>query len=395
MKKKWLIGVISFVLFLIICTLIYFFYFKVDARYFITKKDFTDSSLVQSTKAIVYFSTTADQDLGNTGLSYAVLIDSKGNAKSLKMNGLELGTVFKGQDTIFLEEKNKVHLIDKKGIHTVTMPTSEHTGEVTTFNKTDGRFYSVYNSGFTKDGSRYQSNIRIGNNKGFETIQVPYYLHSSGITDSELLMLTVDEETFEATLRKMPLQNEVDIKDVASLGSLETNSVLSSILYADGYYYIVMFNSEKMKSEIHRVNEKTKELDIFPLFSYNNAEAFRVRIPYNLRNAAAIVDDKLLFVDGIGEVLSFNIKTEETSVLMELEGASKGQGKMYEQMYIQNDNLYFFRYDEKEDSYTIDTYNLRTGKLETKLPILGLNEIFKRAQVKSKRLASYDLIVVE
>ena len=259
------------------------------------------------------------------------------------MAGLELGTVLVENDMIFLEEKNKVHIVQEDDVETIDMPFDEHTGEVTGFNKKEGLFYSVYNSGFTEDGG-YHSNVRIGNSKGFETIHIPYYLYGSGITDTDILMLTFDDSNFESTLRKMPLQGNVEIEEIASLGSVENRTGMSSILHSDDYYYIVMTDTAKLQNDVYRIHEKSKQVDVFPLYNYTSEEEFHVRIPYNVRNSSAIVDGVLYYVDGVGDVYSFDTVTEKADKAFTLEGASDGSMKMAEQTYFEGNNLHFFRY---------------------------------------------------
>lgn len=43
--------------------------------------------------AVLYLSSTADQDMDGKGISYAVFINKNGEASGYKMNGLELGGI--------------------------------------------------------------------------------------------------------------------------------------------------------------------------------------------------------------------------------------------------------------------------------------------------------------
>ena len=113
------------------------------------------------------------------------------------------------------------------------MATEEHTGEVTDFNEKDGLFYSVYNSGFTEDGG-YASNIRFGNEDGFETVHIPHYLQMSGMADGNLLMLTGDNDRI--SLQKMPFQEDVQLEEIVSLGPLGERIGMASILKEGDYY---------------------------------------------------------------------------------------------------------------------------------------------------------------
>ena len=356
MKKKWIVS--CFALVVVGCIVVYFLYPENEPKSFLTKEELEDPALLESTKAILYFSTTADQDLQNDGMSYAVFIDKKGQAKLWKMAGLELGTVFATHDQLFLEEKSKVHIVGEDGVKTIDMPIAEHTGEVTGFNESDGQFYSVYNSGFTGDGG-YHSNVRIGNAEGFETIHIPHYLHSSGMTDTDLFMLTDNGDMLEMTLHKMPLQEKVEIEDIATLNFEEERIPLSSILYSGGDYYIVMSNVETKAVDVYRINEQTNKIDMFNLYKYKSDEDLQVKIPYNLRKSAELVNGIIYYVDGVGDVYSFDTVNEQTEKAFTLNGASIGSMKMSEQLYFEGDQLHFYRYHESTKSHAIDTYDLK------------------------------------
>lgn len=389
MEKKLIIaGIIAMVI--AILTTAYYAFSRQHSMEFLSETDLSSPDLLTDTAAILYFSTTADQDKNGDGLSFAVFVDQNGNSKLWKMHGLELGTVFATKDTFFLSDRDHVYLADLNGTKTFTMPTEEHTGEVTAFNNKDGLFYSVYNSGFTEGGG-YASNIRFGNQDSFETIHIPHYLQMSGKVDGNLLMVIGDDDRL--SLQKMPLQKNVQLEEIVSLGEIGEQVGLASILKEGDYYYLLIANTEKLTSDVYRIQEKTKEIETFPLFSYKNIEDYIARIPYNLRNAATIHDGILYYVDGIGEVHAFNSKTGEVDIPFTLHGASQGQRKMSEQTYFKDGKLHFFRHHESSDTHTIDTYDLRTGDLINELPVKGLDNMFDYVKQKKKHISPYDFIV--
>lgn len=389
MEKKWIIIGIT-ALFIAVATTTYYTFSRQHSMDFLSKEDLSNRDLHTDNAAILYFSTTADQDMNRDGLSFAVFVNSNGTTKLWKMDGLELGTIFATEDTVFLEDRRHVYLTDSEGTKTYTMSTEEHTGEVTDFNEKDGLFYSVYNSGFTEDGG-YTSNIRFGNKDGFDTVHIPHYLQMSGKADGNLLM--VIEENESISLQKMPLQKDVQLEEIVSLGPIGERIGMASIHKEGDFYYLVIADTEKLISDIYRVNEKTKEIETFPFFTYKDTEDYIVRIPYNLRNATTVHDGILYYVDGIGEVHSFNSQTGEVEIAFTLQGASQGQMKRSEQTYFQEGKLHFFRYHESTGTHAIDTYDLKTGNLLNELPIEGLDNMFDYAQQKNKRLSPYDFIV--
>ncbi|MCG7346476.1 hypothetical protein MHZ92_20435 [Sporosarcina sp. ACRSL] len=389
MHKKWLIiGILA--LFIAVAATTYYVSSRQQSGSFLSESTLSNPDLLTNTEAILYFSTTADQDMNRDGLSFAVFVDSEGKTKLFEMDGLELGTVYATEDTFFMEDRGHVYLATSDGTETFSMPTEEHTGEVTDYNEDEGLFYSVYNSGFTEDGG-YMSNIRFGNEEGFETVNIPYYLQMSGLADGDLLMLTGEPEN--VSLQKMPLQKVVEIEEIVSLGPIGERIGMASILKEGDYYYLVMADTEKLTSDVYRIHEKTKEIETFPLFRYKDIDDYIVRIPYNLRNAATVQEGVLYYVDGIGEVHAFNSETGEAGVAFSLEGASQGQMKMSEQTYFQDGKLHLFRYHQSSGTHAIDTYDLRTGKLLNELPVEGLNDMFNYVQQKNKRVSPYDFVV--
>lgn len=389
MEKKWImISIIA--LFIAVAGTTYYTFSRQQSVDFLSEDSLSTLDLSTDTAAVLYFSTTADQDMNRDGVSFAVFVDSDGKTKLQKMDGLELGTVFATEDKIFLEDRSHVYVADSSGMKTFDMPTEEHTGELTVFNEDDGLFYSVYNSGFTEEGG-YASNIRFGNEDGFETIHIPHYMQMSGQADGNLLMVIEDED--DLSLQKMPFQKDVQLEEIVSLGPIDERIGMASIQKDDDYYYLVIANTEKLTSDVYRVHENTKEIQTFPLNKYEDIEDYINRIPYNLRNAATVYDGTLYYVDGIGEVHAFDSKTGEVRLAFTLDGASQGQMKMSEQTYFQDDKLHFFRYHQSSGSHAIDTYDLRTGKLLKELPIEGLNEMFDYVKQKQKRISPYDFIV--
>ncbi|QTD40977.1 PLD nuclease N-terminal domain-containing protein [Sporosarcina sp. Te-1] len=385
MTKKWIwMGVV----FLVVIGFVLFFIFNRQPSVETLSLETVTPELAQDTEAILYFSTTADQDMNRDGLSFAVFIDSAGKTDLFKMNGLELGSVYASGDTLYMEDRNQVFLIDPSGLESFDMPTEEHTGEVTGFH--NSLFYSVNNSGFTEDGG-YQSNIRVGNQDGFDTIHIPYYLHMSGIDDGELFMVTGEPE--DVSLQRMPLEKEVAIEKVASLGALGERLGLSSIMKEEGKYYLLMSDTEKLTAAIYEVDEQTGEIRTLPFLTYSDADDYRLRIPFNLRNASTIYDGTLYYVDGLGEVHRYNTETGETMASFAIKGIEEASPYMAEQTFFQEGNLFVFRYDANSQSHVIDTYDLASGKRTNELPVSGLEEMFQLVKEKGKRVAAYDFFV--
>src|SRR5690606_29286839 len=121
------------------------------------------------------------------------------------------------------------------------------------------------------------SNIRFGNENGFETVHIPHYLHMSGKADGNLLM--VIEEDNGISLQKMPFHKDIQLEEIVSLGPIGERIGMAPILKEGDYYYLVIADTEKLTSEVYRIHEKTKKIETFPFFTYKDIEDYIVRIP--------------------------------------------------------------------------------------------------------------------
>lgn len=384
MERKWIFIIAALALFVVIgATSFYVFGKKAD-----TVSSDELPAIMSDSIASLYFSTTADQDMNRDGLSYVAFIDAKGNTKLWEMDGLELGTIHQEGDSFFMEDRNNVYIIDDNETKQFKADIEEHTGEVTGYK--DGKFFSVYNSGFT-DKNDYASNIRIGDSSGFESTSIPHYMYMSGMSDDEIAFIAGDEETI--SLYKTPLQKDIHVEEIVSLGEIGDRLGLSPILIEDGHYYMLISDTQKLTSDLYRINGETKKTDVYPFLTYKDADDYRVRVPYNLRNAATISNGVFHYVDGAGDVHGFDFTTEQILPVIALEGASKGSMKLNEQTYFKGGNLHFFRYNKSIEAYSIDTYDLLSGELIDELPVHGLDQMFNYVNSKKKRVASYDFLV--
>ena len=89
MEKKWMIvGIIA--LFIAVAATSYYVSSRQHSVDFLSEDDLSNPDLLTDTTAILYFSTTADQDMNRDGLSFAVFVDDEGKTKLWEMDGLDL-----------------------------------------------------------------------------------------------------------------------------------------------------------------------------------------------------------------------------------------------------------------------------------------------------------------
>lgn len=80
----------------------------------LTMEELNQPDFLHDKEAVVYFSTTTNQDRNNEGISYAVFIDDKGKASGFQMGGLEFGSMALNNHQLLLEDKNTIRLIGEK-----------------------------------------------------------------------------------------------------------------------------------------------------------------------------------------------------------------------------------------------------------------------------------------
>lgn len=198
MKKTRLIGAILLVTAIILIISLTKDKFKTDTP-ILSTDEVLEKELLKNTKAIIYLSTTADQDMDNKGVSYGVFVQDDHSVQALAMKGLELGSVAIGKNQVLLEDKNNINIISDN-TKQFKMDTPQYTGERTGYLPEKELFFSIYNSGFVEDG--YSSDVRYGDSKDFNVDSIPYYIVASGITENMVPILTQDFGKNRFDLRK-------------------------------------------------------------------------------------------------------------------------------------------------------------------------------------------------
>lgn len=393
MKKSILIGVV--LLFIAILVISLSKEKNIPDTSLLSTDEISEKELLKNTKAIIYLSTTADQDIDNKGLSYGVFVQDDDSVQALAMKGLELGSVAVGKDQILLEDKNNINIISDT-IKKFKMDTPQYTGERTGYLSGKELFFSIYNSGFVEDG--YSSDVRYGDSKGFNVDSIPYYIVASGTTENSVHILTQDFETNKYDLKEVTFDEELNITDIITIQSESTENmqVLAPILSDENYYYLILstiINDTNETVSIYRINKETMEQDTFEFIDYSNVD-LTATIPYNYKNSATIHNNKLYYANGLGEIYSFNINSTAVSKAFSLSKVSNSKVRHNEETYFKEGNLYVLRYSpDKKEQYYLESYSLEKGILTDSIDIHGLDTIIKESQ--NKKVYSYDLKILK
>ncbi|MFG6497135.1 hypothetical protein P8610_17370 [Fictibacillus sp. UD] len=386
---------ITCVLIILVGGFVYKFSFdkSIDASYSIEKESIEQGNFLKDKQAVMYFSTTADQDIDNKGVSLAVFINDNGEADAFKMNGLELGSLTMADNEVLLVDKNKIRLIGNT-FKEFNMEKPQYTGERTGYLEKKNLYFTIFNTGISADGG-YDSNVVYGNEDGFNRGNIPYYISSSGNDQNDVVVLTHDIEKNEHHFRKVDLANDdVKVQDIVKLKNPK-NLLLSSfspVLSDEQFYYVILREIVNETSEdivLYRINKKTLIQDQFTISTYRNNKNLIAHIPYNIKNSAHLFNGVLYYANGLGEVYAFNTETSKVRSLFSVKDAPQDGVRHNEELFFKDNLLYVVRHNEKlKEKYYIESYSLTKAKKIEDIKIKGLNDILR--SVRGKSIYSYD-----
>ncbi|MEH7512440.1 hypothetical protein V7146_06850 [Gottfriedia acidiceleris] len=394
MKRKY-----KYIILFLTCLLViyscYFVINKIRVSQFIVKEEtIRKNNFLDDKQAVLYYSSTADQDKDNRGISIVIFVDDNGIARGYKMKGLESGSVGLGETGLLLEDKETLRIIGHK--YKEVKMKYQHSGEITGYLKSSNLYFTIFNSGHT-------SNVLYGNDKGFKKGNIPHYIYTSGVDKNEILILTEDNETCH--LRKVSFEdNKLKIKDLTQLkkrSGYDSYGPRSQIISDENYYYMVLgeSKSENLKDEnevLVRINKKTLKQDMVTLVSYHNKtiNQLTATIPYSLDQSIYLYGKQLFYVNGLGDVYTVDTTSNLVKKKFTIENPRKGPYRYGEETYFKNDSLYVVRYNSKKKiKYYFEQYSLETGKKTKVVQMKGVEEIL--SSVKGKSVHSYDFKILK
>jgi hypothetical protein len=396
MKRKWFkVSLMTFgILFLpLIGYLFYFCVWDSSTAFLLSEAELKRENFLQDKQAIVYFSTTVPQNAFNDGLSYAVFVDDQGRAKSWKMDGLELGSMAAHSNQVFVEEKEKVRLVGNR-YQVFPMKDKQFTGERTGYLEKGHFFYSIYNSGFDERGG-YRSDVRWGNDKGFQTGTIPYYIRSSGEDGEHFYILTMDfTKDNKCYLKEINIINQkVEIKSLTEWRQSENSAFLSSILADEHYFYVVLYGEESdFHVQLLQINKQNYQMERYTLVKYppnENDDTLTNLLPLG-RESLHLYNRELYYVDGFGDIYTFNPLSKKVQKKFSLLDYKPTGGSNDEQLYFHNQYMYIFRFNPSTGQYVIEKYNLLNGKREAVREVTGIKEIMAEVSRRKKFAPVYD-----
>ncbi|PEI82861.1 hypothetical protein COF80_12785 [Bacillus toyonensis] len=383
---------------ILVTVLVYYFFFRNSNVDLISEEDVQKKDFLKDKQAVIYLSSTADQDMDGKGISYAVFINKNGEASGYKMNGLELGGigVSENKKELLLESKDKLKIVGEN-FREFKMK-YQHTGDYRAYLKNSDLFVNIYNSGSNPDTGGYDSNVVYGNKKGIHKGNIPHYLMSAGVDEETILVMTHDIDKKEYSLKKLTFNDlKMKLEDVTEI-SLDKNmsySSYSSILSdSNSYYTILVENDNTVKGKVYllRVNKATLKQELVLLSSEENTTA---SIPFTKNNSAYLHNNELYFINGLGNVITFNTQTNIVNTKFKIDYSETDGVRYNEQTFFQWDQLHVLRYNKnRKNNYYIEIYSLKDGKKIKETEISGMEEIFKSVR-GGKSIHAYDFKVLD
>ncbi|PEP81719.1 hypothetical protein CN581_11065 [Bacillus toyonensis] len=383
---------------ILVTVLVYYFFFRNSNVDLISEEDVQKKDFLKDKQAVIYLSSTADQDMDGKGISYAVFINKNGEASGYKMNGLELGGigVSENKKELLLESKDKLKIVGEN-FREFKMK-YQHTGDYRAYLKNSDLFVNIYNSGSNPDTGGYDSNVVYGNKKGIHKGNIPHYLMSAGVDEETILVMTHDIDKKEYSLKKLTFNDlKMKLEDVTEI-SLDKNmsySSYSSILSdSNSYYTILVENDNTVKGKVYllRVNKATLKQELVLLSSEENTTA---SIPFTKNNSAYLHNNELYFINGLGNVITFNTQTNIVNTKFKIDYSETDGVRYNEQTFFQGDQLHVLRYNKnRKNNYYIEIYSLKDGKKIKETEISGMEEIFKSVR-GGKSIHAYDFKVLD
>ncbi|HWI47020.1 MAG TPA: hypothetical protein VNU45_02205 [Rummeliibacillus sp.] len=342
----------------------------------LTLKDLKQLNFLKKQQAVLYASSTTEVLQKGKGDSRVIFIDQQGNARGLKLSGLENGSTYFNTRELLIEESDRLMLLgDKLDIYDIS--SEELRGIQTGYLPKTKQFYSLYNTGFSTKHD-YKTVIRFGGEEAIHISQVPHFVSSVGQLSDRIIVLTQDLITGEFALQEVQLKKEAKTKKLLDL-PLEDAADLDALtpVVADEHnFYFVMTNYQaenREDLELVVINRKTNKVKTKPFIQYRTEDQVTNALPYNFNNSAYVSDGHFYYINGLGEVFEYSDVTGTSQKALQLHHEKKGNSR-FEQVTFNNNQIYYI-YSNEDRKFFLETYDLSSKKKIKKQEIQNLESM--------------------
>ncbi|MDF1510052.1 hypothetical protein PZE06_18100 [Robertmurraya sp. DFI.2.37] len=381
MRKRWMV----LICFILITILVGWFFTKNGDTKKASDRDLDEENFLDNKEAIVYFSTTADQDTYGGGKSAAVFIDHRGKLMTYEMEGLELGSIGVKENEILLVDKSRFYKISK-GFKRIERDDYQHTGDHLGFLEQTAGFYAVFNSGYDKTNGGYRSDFYWEKDGHFEKGVIPFFIEASVLHQGSLYTLSSSEDEKSYQLNEVILGEEPIVKQMLEIEK-EENSTTFGQLQTDGHHLYFIRQTGAL-TEMVKVNLQSKEYYFKKVAAYaNDEQTFYKQIPFSYKRCVFLYQDNLYFIDGFGDVYRISTKTGNSEKAFSLLETSF-EGSL--EVFPKNGTLYVFSLEHENRLAKIEGFNLLTGKKQEELVLKDFPEL----NTFNTKMHLYDFVMI-
>lgn len=343
-------------------------------------KGYADQSFLNNQQAALYISQEAKKLEEDQAKGSLVFINHMGKVNSYVINAVEYGNLVVNKHNLMIEQSNKMVLLSDK-LHKTKFDTAEYRGIRAGYLPVTNQYYSVYNSGLS-DKYDYKMTVRYSNEAGvFHSLTIPNFVTAVGEDKDSLLLVTQDLVSNEFQLKRMELnESKHNLKLITDLHLPDSSNVdiVSQVASDEENFYFVVSNfvsDKKEKIILCAVNRKTQKVQQHLLAQYKTLKETETSIPVTYNDSLHILEGKLYYANGRGQVYKYDKKTNKTVNLFKLSGFPEGEYK-HAQIRFTNKFLYAI-YPDKEKHIFLDSYDLQTTKRVQHEKIKGLKKYVK------------------
>lgn len=338
------------------------------------------SSKSSAPLALAYYGTSATNDSGEGSL---IIIKEDGTYNFVKNKSVEWLSIINFDDNMVVNQPDEVHVIENENLNirkfksdcSIYGAYKESAGYL----DTSKIYYSLFNQGFVDfytDSSKYRSTIRWGNKNVHYCKDISEYVVTEGNDGEHIFVLSnnIDEKgkVIDLKLIKYKPKEKELIKKTKIIREEGFDIAFSRIIKIEDSLFLFYLDYDET---LDKNNQKLKMLEIdsinfqilndYEVNTYKDDEA-AYYFPIS-KNAFYIKKEVIYFVDGFSNLYSVNTKSGEKKFHSKLLADEVD----YQSVFIKNDIIYIYRYDDTRSNLTIETFSLNGNPLNI-LEIAGL-----------------------
>ncbi|MGE7624554.1 hypothetical protein ACQKMD_16315 [Viridibacillus sp. NPDC096237] len=346
---------------------------------FFQQKTMEEPKFLVDKRAVLYASSATPQLEKGAGKSLAIFIDKKGFATATEMAGMEFGVSKYNGEQLYLDARKSVYLLGKNA-QQFPMKRDEIRNTLSGYIASEEIFYSLYNTGFSNDAD-YDTGVRYGNTSGFKAASLPFYVATAGTMKDQIIVLTKDLIKDNFDLKSVTIKDKVKIEQLASVPlphAVELDPISSILEDKENYYFVLSYLENDAKEDIllATINKLTFTVDVKNLAEYRSEEIVSDSLPYNFDNSTHIHNQELYYINGLGEVYSYNTSNNVIQKKFRLNRPTGNFHPKFEQVDFRGQALFYLN-NRKKDVYYLEKYDLVTGEMIEEQKVENLNKILK------------------